>query len=84
MGLDGLPPLDDATRRQDANVGGRLSMTKSMLLLLIGLFFAVPLGGSPGAQNLTQPGLGNQRVPGNQGLIGTPQVQSNQPSEVAL
>ena len=49
-------------------------MTKSMLLL-IGLFFAIPLGVA-GAQNLTQPGLGNQRVPGNQGLIGTPPFQS--------
>ena len=67
------------TTLQDANVGGRISMIKSMLLLLIGLFFAVPLGVA-GAQNLTQPGLGNQPVPGNQGLIGTPPVQSISPA----
>jgi hypothetical protein len=53
--------------RQDATVGGRISMTKSMLLL-IGLFFAVPLGVA-GAQTVNQ---GNRAVPGNQGLIGTP------------
>ena len=59
------------------NVGGRISMTKSMLLL-IGLFFAVPLGAA-GAQTVNQGGTtnqGNQAVPGNQGLIGTPPVQS--------
>src|SRR5262245_29823060 len=41
MGLDGFPPLDNATRRQDAT--GAQSMTK-FSLLLIGLFLAVPLG----------------------------------------
>ena len=69
------------------NRGGRVSMTKSMWLL-IGLFFAVPLAVA-GAQ---------QAVPGNQGLIGTPNraVPGNQrpnrntsrsidqPGEVAL
>src|SRR5262245_24665087 len=48
-------------------------MTKSMLLL-IGLFFPLSLGVA-GAQTRTQPGLGNQAVPGNQGLIG-PSLQS--------
>jgi hypothetical protein len=61
--------------RQDATVGGRISMTKSMLLL-IGLFFAVPLGVA-GAQTVNQ---GNRAVPGNQGLIGTPPVQSISPA----
>ena len=61
--------------RQDATVGGRISMTKSMLLL-IGLFFAVPLGVA-GAQTVNQ---GNRAVPGNQGLIGTPSVQSISPA----
>src|SRR5262245_2709834 len=50
-------------------------MTKSMLLL-IGLFFALSLGVAGAQTQLTQPGLGNQAVPGNQGLIGTPQGQS--------
>ena len=43
------------------NPWGHISMTKSMLLL-IGLFLAVPLGVAEG----------QQAVPGNQGLIGTP------------
>src|SRR6185436_11296695 len=45
-------------------------MAKSMLLL-IGLFFAVPLGVA-GAQ---------QAVPGNQGLIGIPPFQSISPAQ---
>jgi len=64
--------------RQDATVGGRISMTKSMLLL-IGLFFAVPLGVA-GAQTGGINNQGNQAVPGNQGLIGTPPVQSISPA----
>jgi len=74
MGLDGLFPLDNATyvRMQRR---GRISMTKSMLLL-IGLFFAVPFGVA-GAQTVNQ---GNQAVPGNQGLIGIPPVQSISPA----
>src|SRR4029078_4435630 len=55
--------------------GGRIFMTKSMLLL-IGLFFAVPLEVA-GAQTVNQ---GTQAVPGNQGLIGTPTVQSISPA----
>ena len=58
------------------NVGGRISMTKSMFLLLIGLFFAVPLGVA-GAQTNQNQGLiapstqGLITIPGTQGLIGT-------------
>jgi hypothetical protein len=54
-----------------------VSMTKSMLLL-IGLFLAVPLGVA-GAQQAVQgnPGL---TVPGNQGLIGVPPTQSISPA----
>src|SRR5262245_14848864 len=50
-------------------------MTKSRLLW-IGLFFALSLGVAGAQTQQTQPGLGNQAVPGNQGLIGTPQLQS--------
>jgi len=50
-------------------------MTKSRLLL-IGLFLAVPLGAAEAQTQRLQPGLGNQAVPGNQGLIGTPSLQS--------
>src|SRR5262245_32300076 len=50
-------------------------MTKSMLLL-IGLFFALSLGVAGAQTQRTQPGLGDQAVPGNQGLIGIPPVQS--------
>ena len=78
--------------------GGRISMTKSTLLL-IGLFFAVPLGVAeaqqavqgnqgligrapsrivPGNQGLI--GTPNRAVPGNQGLIGIPPVQSISPA----
>jgi hypothetical protein len=64
------------------NRRGRIFMTKSRLLL-IGLFFAVPLGVA-GAQTVNQgnPGLiqGNPGVPGNQGLIGRPPVQSTSPA----
>jgi hypothetical protein len=44
MGLDGLPTLVNARRTSERNVGGRIFMTKSTLLFLIGLFVAVPLG----------------------------------------
>jgi hypothetical protein len=65
------------------NRGGRVSMTKSMWLL-IGLFFAVPLAVAgaqqavPGNQGLI--GTPNRAVPGNQGLIGIPPVQSISPA----
>jgi hypothetical protein len=48
-------------------LSGGISMTKSMLLL-IGLFFAVPLGVA-GAQTGGINNQGNQAVPGNQGRI---------------
>ena len=53
-------------------------MTKSMLLL-IGLFFAVPLGVA-GAQTVNR---GNQAVPGNQGLS-VHALSIDPPGEVAL
>ena len=75
---------------QDATVGGRVFMAKSMLLL-IGLFFAVPLGVAgaqqavPGNQGLigtpNQALPGNRVVPGNQGLIGIPPFQSISPAQ---
>ena len=80
MGLDGLPPLGKATCRQDVSSGGRSSMTKS-ILLLIGLFFSVPLAVAEAQQAVPgNPGLiGPQRaVPGNQGLIGTPPVHRSE------
>src|SRR5689334_62538 len=58
-------------------------MTKS-ILLLIGLFFAVPLGVAEAQQAVQgNPGLiGPQRaVPGNQGLIGRPPNQSISPAQ---
>jgi hypothetical protein len=69
--------------RSRCNRGGHISMTKSMLLL-IGLFFGVPLGVAgaqqavPGNQGLI--GTPNRAVPGNQGLIGIPPVQSISPA----
>ena len=57
------------------NCRGGISMTKSMLLL-IGLFFAVPVGVA-GAQ---QPMPGNQGLLGNQGLFGIPPRQSISPT----
>ena len=68
---------------------GGVFMAKSMLLL-IGLFFAVPLGVAegqqavPGNQGLigTQALPSNRReVPGNQGLIGIPPFQSISPAQ---
>jgi len=61
---------------QDATVGGRMSVTKSMLLLS-GVFFAVLLGVA-GAQQAVP---GNRVVPGNQGLIGIPPFQSISPAQ---
>ena len=61
---------------------GGISMTKSMLLL-IGLFLAVPLGVAEAQQAVPgNPGLiGPPRaVPGNQGLIGIPPLQSISPA----
>jgi len=65
-------------------------MTKSMLLL-IGLFLAVPLGVAEGQQAVPgNQGLigtpnralpGNRVVPGNQGLIGIPPFQSISPAQ---
>src|SRR6187551_3145259 len=59
-------------------------MTKSMLLL-IGLFFAVPLGVAEGQQavpgNQGLIGTPNRVVPGNQGLIGIPPFQSISPAQ---
>jgi hypothetical protein len=43
MSLDGRPPLENATGRGCSRRGGRISMTKSIMWLLIALFFAVPL-----------------------------------------
>src|SRR4026207_1088516 len=60
-------------------------MTKS-ILLLIGLFFAVPLGVAE-AQQAVQGNQGligrapSRIVPGNQGLIATPPVQSLSPAQ---
>src|SRR5262249_307885 len=68
---------------QDATSGeGGTSMNRSMLLL-IGLFLAVPLGVATAQQAVQgNPGLigtPSRAVPGNQGLIGIPPVQSTSP-----
>ena len=81
MGLDGLPRLEKATcvrmQRRGAYLHDQIHVVVDWALFRCSAW-------SRRGPNRDNQGLGNQGVPGNQGLIGTPPVQSISPSEVAL